>query len=288
MMSGIEEGLRVSDVARFWEDGFLVIDNVLPTAHVERLRSACEAPLLLEEAARAGQEQRTVHLLELTAKHSAFLELARHTAIVELLRPLLGPDIQLQHSKLAAQARTSGTGGFTWHQDYPFFPHTNTDLVAVMVMLDDATPENGCMSMVRGSHKLGPLDHQKDGSFTGACQVSSLWEDHPENVVPITPRVGGISLHHCLTLHGSGPNLSGRSRRGIVFQYRAADAFQLADSVFTDTGLVVSGRRLDQVRCAMGTVHLPRRTGARPFGSAWNQEGALARQLNSAEQAEDW
>ena len=75
-----------------------------------------------------------------------------------------------------------------------------------------------------------------------------MWGDESQ-LVQITPRVGGISLHHCLALHGSPPNLSGRPRRGLVFQYRADDAYQLADTVFADTGLVVSGQRRGRVRC---------------------------------------
>lgn len=53
------------------------------------------------------------------------------------------PDIQLQHSKLAAQPAAASKGGFGWHQDFAFFPRTNTDLVAVMVMLNDATSTTG-------------------------------------------------------------------------------------------------------------------------------------------------
>ena len=59
----------------------------------------------------------------------------------------------------------------------------------------------------------------------------------------LTPRAGGISLHHCLTVHGSIANQSDRPRRGLVFQYRADDAYQLAGTVWTDTGILMSGRR---------------------------------------------
>ncbi|HEX4123326.1 MAG TPA: phytanoyl-CoA dioxygenase family protein, partial [Tepidisphaeraceae bacterium] len=169
------------------------------------------------------------------------------------------------------------------HQDYAYFPHTNTDLVAIMVMLDDATPENGCMSFVRGSHKLGLLNHSNAaGYFTGGCLETKYWEQHPENVVPVTPRAGGISMHHSLMLHGSPPNLSGKPRRGLVIQYRAADAYALADDIWDDTGLVVSGKHGQSVRCTAGTVLLPRwphRFGY-GHGNAWNQVGEFATAVN--------
>ena len=144
-----------------------------------------------------------------------------------------------------------------------------------MVMLDDATLENGCMQMVRGSHKLGLLDHSVDGIFQGACQESHLWEK-TENLALIMPKAGGISIHHCLMLHGSEVNLSGQPRRGLVFQYRADDAFQLADTVWVDTGVLVCGQKREHARCDAGVLRLPKRHRQPRFGNAWNQEGELA------------
>ena len=80
-----------------------------------------------------------MHLLEITVKHTIFVELAKSPRILNRITPLIGSDVQLQYSKLATKLPTKGKGLFAWHQD------TNTDLVAVMVLLDDATPENGCM-----------------------------------------------------------------------------------------------------------------------------------------------
>lgn len=256
----------------FWEQGFLVVDNVFTSEEVEALRAAASDPAIRGSQDERGYSERTVHLLELTVRHPLFMQLVRSEQLLGRIRPLIGDDIQLQHSKIATKPPAKNAGPFRWHQDFAYFPHTNSSLVAVMVMLDDATPENGCMQMVVGSHKLGLLDHHKDGLFN-ECQESHLWGDESQ-LVQITPRLGGISLHHCLALHGSPPNLSGRPRRGLVFQYRADDAYQLADTVFADTGLVVSGQRRGRVRCEAGVLRLPRRSDLEnPFGSAWHQLG---------------
>jgi ectoine hydroxylase-related dioxygenase (phytanoyl-CoA dioxygenase family) len=268
-----ELGLSRTQIDQFWQDGFIVVDGVIPDSDVEQLRDACQAPEIVAQGERDDNSNRTVHYLDATARHPAFLELCLNPAIVEKVKSLIGEDIQLQHSKLAAQASKKGKGGFGWHQDFAFLPHTNTDLVAVMVMLDDATIDNGCMSMVRGSHRLGLLEHRLDGVFTGVCQEKQHWEDHPDLITLITPKTGGISIHHCLTLHGSGPNLSGQPRRGIVFQYRADDAYQLADTVFLDTGLVVSGRRREMIRMTPGVYYSPDWTSER-------HEGEFAQTMN--------
>ena len=59
------------------------------------------------------------------------------------------------------------------------------------------------ITVVKGSHKLGLLKHDDNGWFLGYCQEPTYWDDHPENVVPIMPKAGGISIHHALTLHAS-------------------------------------------------------------------------------------
>jgi len=280
-LAAVHEEIGLSDdlVKSFWVDGFLVIDNVFPAADIELLREAAATPEVLRDWRKQDVETRTVHLLEITVKHPLMMELARSPRILGRVAPLLGPDIQLQHSKLATKPATKGAGAFHWHQDFAFFPHTNSDLLAVMVMLDDATPENGCMQMVRGSHKLGLLDHDEDGLFHGNCQESYLWEDG-SRVANIMPKTGGISIHHALTLHGSPANISGKPRRGVVFQYRADDAYQLAQSVWADTGLLMCGQRRERARCDAGVLRLPKSHffPGYPFGDAWNQDGELARQ----------
>lgn len=278
-------GLSQREIERFWEEGFVVFDDLFTADEVEEWRAACESPEIALRVKEDGGDDHTVHLLELAVRHKAMLALARHAEIVRRIAPLIGENIELQHSKLATQPKAQGKGGFGWHQDFAFFPHTNTDLVAVMVMLDDATPENGCMSMVKSSHRLGLLDHTRDGYFTSQCQESRVWEDDPTRVVRVTPRAGGISIHHCLTVHGSGPNICGRPRRGIVFQYRAADAYQLADNVWEDTGLLISGTKSETVRCVESSFLLPRfgnKPAENPYGNAWNQRGRKAYDLNKA------
>lgn len=265
--------LTREQIEHYRREGYLVIDDVFSADEVETLRQAAESPPVSQALDEQGSGEKAVHLLELTRRHPAFEELAGDGRLMACLRPLIGADIQLQHSKLTTKPPVPGAGPYRWHQDFAFFPHTNTDLAAVMILLDDATPENGCMQFVPGSHRLGLLNHLNAEGHFDECQESWRWEE-AEGLVDITPKAGGISIHHCLMLHGSPPNRSGRPRRGIVYQYRADDAFQLADHVFADTGTMVSGVRRGRVRCDAGVLALPRRPRAdNPYGAAWNQIG---------------
>jgi ectoine hydroxylase-related dioxygenase (phytanoyl-CoA dioxygenase family) len=278
--------LTDEQIRAYHDDGFIVLDDIFSPEEIEQLRVAEASPEIQKVLEQDGIKQRTVHLLEITMRHPAFLALARDPRIIAAIRPLLGHDIQLQHSKLATKAVTKGAGAFGWHQDILYYPHTNTSLLSVFVYLDDATPENGCMSMVRGSHRLGPLRHHDDkGVFLGTCLETHLWENNPGQVVAVAPKAGAISIHHCLTLHGSPPNHSGRPRRGLVFSYRAADAYQLADTLFRDTGLIVSGKPSPVVRCESLSWTMPLRGstgGKRDYGNAYRQTGDWAEELNLA------
>ena len=272
--------LTPAEQAAYVRDGFIWSDDVFSATEIAELSAIVEAQ---DFASAYKQRTHTVHSLSLTAADPRLKALACDPRIVGRLLPLLGPDICLQHSKLAAKPLTPGTGLFSWHQDFAYYPHTNTDLLSVMVMLDDATPDNGCMSMVPGSHRLGLLPHHDaDGYFIGGCTREELWRN-ADDTVAVTPRAGGISIHHALTLHGSPVNRSGRPRRGLVFSYRAADAQQLADTVFTDTGLVVAGRRSGRMRCEQMDIVLPRwRSEQQPHRDAWHQVGAAATEWNVA------
>lgn len=277
--------LNRRQLEQFRQDGFIVVDDIFSSSEVEALRRAAEDPVVRTDLRARRSDEECVHLLEITVKHIAFRKLAVDRRIVDVVAQLIGPDVQLQHSKLATKPSRKGAGAFDWHQDYAFYPHTSHALVAVMVMLDDATPENGCMHAVRGSYRLGPLDHTRDGLFSAACQEAAHWRDNQHNVVPLMPRAGGMSIHHCLTLHGSPANASGSPRRGVVFSYRASQAYQLADHVWLDTGFQVCGDQSEFVTCGDTLIRLPRyadRTNAlgQPFGTAYNQVGEYAAKWN--------
>lgn len=270
------------EVARYREDGFIHLRGVFTPAEVEELRAACEAANVKQDLHARGYEDKLVHLHQLTLKHPAFRALALDARIVEPVAVLAGPSLQLQQSKLATKPPKVGKGEFQWHQDFAFFPHTNTDLAAVFVMLDDCTLENGCLHVVRGSHKLGLLDHTgSDGMFSGACRGIERHAS-PENVVALQGRAGDITIHHALTLHASFNNQSGRERRGVILQYRAADAYQLDGWVFEDTGWQVRGTYPGHTRCSGGTIRcFPRDySGSTAADSARHQTGPAAKAWN--------
>jgi ectoine hydroxylase-related dioxygenase (phytanoyl-CoA dioxygenase family) len=160
--------------------------------------------------------------------------LLRSAEIVGIVGQLVGPDIRLQGSKLNMKAAGYGAP-VEWHQDWAFYPHTNADVLAVGVMLDDVTEDNGPLMVLPGTNKGPVYDHHDNGTFCGAMNLRAAGLD-PARAVRLTGRRGSISIHHALTVHGSDLNRSGTDRRLLLFELTAADAWPLAGTATKFTG----------------------------------------------------
>jgi phytanoyl-CoA hydroxylase len=259
-----------SQKTRYEEDGYLIFPELLDAAELARLRSALAEVLQEADGLTASTDKFSVvlsddgtshvvrRIFNPLAHHQAFYDLVFNPKIVDVVESLIGPDIQLHHTKLNLKP-PSKDARFEWHQDYPFFPHTNFDLLAVMIMLDDSTEENGCLKIIPGSHKWGPRNHlfAKDGAFSSQLEDRRVTED-PSVWKTVPVPAGGMELHHCNMLHSSGPNRGLKPRSAIVIQYRAADNVQLGGNTGQfGNGLQIRGSNPYRVRMIGGTFRLP-------------------------------
>jgi phytanoyl-CoA hydroxylase len=268
----VHAGARLSPTerkARYEDEGYLVFPELLDALELDALRRAVaevleEATGLIEsnEKFLIGRDKRkrpvVRRIRDPIAHHPTFLELVFNRKIVDVVEHLIGPNIQLHHTKLNLKP-PSADARFQWHQDYPFIPHTNFDLLAVMIMLDESTEENGCLRIIPGSHKHGPLNHVfgRDGAATSRLEDTnilldrSLWKS-------IALPARAMELHHCNLLHGSEPSRSDLPRNAIVIQYRSADNVQIGGS--TDHfgfGMQIRGSNPQRVRMVEGCFQMP-------------------------------
>lgn len=239
---------------QYADDGYLVIENVLTAQELEALRRASES--LQTERARIGGTDSLAVIHDVVFKGEAFLQTATHPCMLAAVTDLIGPNLQMQHCKLNWKPPTVGAGKVDWHQDFPYFPHTNFDLLAVMFVLDDATPANGCMRVVPGSHKRGQAETEYSCLLQGP-EIDTA-DYSPKPPVDLIVKAGGMSIHHCLALHCSYPNTTDTPRRGLVYQIRAADAIPLGGNVYRSDGLQLHGEDPMLARCVAGAFRLPR------------------------------
>jgi ectoine hydroxylase-related dioxygenase (phytanoyl-CoA dioxygenase family) len=164
--------------------------------------------------------------------HPAFAAVIRHPKLLSLMTPLLGPSVRMHTSKL--NLKSAGYGAAVeWHQDWAFYPHTNDDVLAVGVLLDDFEPDNGAMMVMPGTHR-GPIhDHHHNGVFVGAMDPTRIDLDL-SRATTVLAKAGSITLHHARLVHGSALNTSGRPRNFLLYEAMAADAWPLAGGLFGD------------------------------------------------------
>src|SRR5579859_6779021 len=113
----------------------------------------------------AAAVQTRVDSIHNVQNHSAwFTRMLVDPRLVDRAAELIGPNVQLHHTKLHNKPPSVGSP-FPMHQDYPYFPHAGDSMIAATVHVDDATVDNGCLCLIPGSHKIGPIEHQHDGSF---------------------------------------------------------------------------------------------------------------------------
>ncbi|UEM07520.1 phytanoyl-CoA dioxygenase family protein (plasmid) [Skermanella rosea] len=229
-----------TDIRSYAENGFLVVQNVLSAQEVAALRAVTDEFIARSrevsshdavydlEPGHSAAEPRVRRIKTPHLQHEVYDGIARHPRILEILRKLVSPAIRFDTSKLNVKAANYGAA-VEWHQDWAFYPHTNDDLAAVGVMMDDCEVENGPLLCIPGSHRGPVLDHHSDGEFCGAIDPSESDIDFGA-AVPLTGPAGSVSIHHVRTIHGSATNVSSKPRRLLLFQYRAADAWPLVGS----------------------------------------------------------
>ncbi len=237
----MSEVLTTEQIASYQAQGYLLLESHLPTEVIEdlredirrfeeesRLMSASNERLELEEHHSA--EQPRIRRIRLPHTISDCVrELMYSDYILAPARDLIGPDLRLHTTKLNMKSAENGAV-VEWHQDYAFYPHTNDDILAIGVLIDDMASENGPLMVYPGSHKGPVYDHHADGVFAGAFLPQRVGLN-PEDAVELTGPSGSLSIHHGRLVHGSARNTSARSRRVLFYEMMAADAFPISGSL---------------------------------------------------------
>jgi len=145
-----------------------------------------------------------------------------------------------------------------WHQDWAFYPHSNDDVLAVGIMLDDMTLENGTVLFIPGSHKGKVYNHHYKGYFAGAIDIEKDNID-TSKAVEVTGRAGSITIHHARLLHASKPNNSSTMRRFLLWEFAANDAWPLMgiDNYDDFNKKIISGDIINTPRLSNVPVRMP-------------------------------
>jgi ectoine hydroxylase-related dioxygenase (phytanoyl-CoA dioxygenase family) len=296
------EALSQTQKDHYDEHGYVVLENRIASdimaairaeiarfEDIARTMTASDDKLDLEDShTREDPRLRRIKLPHTQSDVMRDLMYSDH--ILAPARDLAGPDLRLHTSKL--NMKKAGYGAAVeWHQDYAFYPHTNDDILAIGVLIDDMAEENGPLQVFPGSHRGPVYDHHVDGVFAGAILPEAVGLD-VKDAVPLMGPAGSISIHHGRILHGSALNRSDKARRILFYEMMAADAFPIMGSMTKWDGIedyntrMLCGKPTIQPRLKDIPIRIPQPQPDVPISIYEIQKGLKSRAFETVE-AED-
>ncbi len=283
--------LTAAQVREFRDTGCLLLADAVTPAQLAALRADMDA-WSEESRAHAANYGETINRrprFDLDPSHGpdhpalrrvnapievspAHYAAATDSRMVDAVADLVGPDVKLHHTKTNSKQPHTVTP-VRFHQDFPFTPHSNDDVVTALLFLDDVDAHNGALEVVPGTH-TGPIHSLwRDGRFRG--YVDEAVEDAARaRAQRVTGPAGAACLMHTRLLHGSAPNGSDHARTLFICVYSADDAVPLSPNPMPHRfeGLLVRGRRTGRVRAMDFALELPEL----PAGSSFFEQQQAA------------
>ncbi len=268
--------LSAQQIDQFWRDGVLLVPDAVTPAALSDLRRVF-ADWVEESRSHDQDYGETLDgraRFDIEPGHSAakpalrrvqspeeisevYADVMRTARTVDFCADLIGPALRFHHGKVNSKLPGAATK-VKFHQDFPFQPMTNDDLITALLFVDGVTLQNGPLEVVPGTHK-GPLfSLWHNGVFTGAV-ADEVYEAHKDRVARCTGPAGSVCLMHSSLLHGSAPNLSDSPRTLYIATYYAEDAIELSPNHLpsTLTHQIVRGEASGRVRCSSYEMQLP-------------------------------
>ena len=261
--------LKQEQIDQFHRDGYLVVENVLSQNELLSLRQQLET--WVDESREYteaygetidGRSRFDVDPVDHGADHPAlrrvsspteisdvYFETAIHSNMAEMAGKLIGGSgTRFHHSKVNAKLPHTATT-VKWHQDFPFTPHTNDDMITALLMVGEVTQDNGPLQVIPGSHKGELFNHWQEGRFTGKVE-DAVEAEQCQNYVSCVGSAGSVCFMHTRLLHASGANHTALPRYLFITVYTAEDAVPLSDNPLPSVhkGQLVYGQESGKIR----------------------------------------
>ncbi|MDZ7788197.1 MAG: phytanoyl-CoA dioxygenase family protein [Halofilum sp. (in: g-proteobacteria)] len=220
----------------YFNNGYILVEKAINEEWLERLHAA-----IARQIEMSCGVTRSDAIFDLEPNHTAdnprlrrvsspndqdpvFWDFVTDSALGDIMADLLGPDVKFYQSKLNFKWAQGGTE-VKWHQDCPFFPHTNAAMLTVGLYLNDCGPDQGPLKVIPGSHE-GPLyDHYDEhGEWRGALSDEDAATLPLDSAEMLCGPAGSLTIHNYRTVHGSEPNRSDQGRPLLLNVLSAADA----------------------------------------------------------------
>jgi len=209
---------------RFDSDGYIIVPGLFNSDETTRLLAVAKSDQAILQEAYAkkdatGGESKLAVRNELD--NSPYAAIVQSRRVAANMQSLLGDEVYHYHHKMMLKEPRVG-GAWEWHQDYGYWYNNGClfpDMGSCLIAVDKATRENGCLQVIRGSHKMGRIEHGKTGDQTGADlnRVSAALERMELVYCELEP--GDAIFFHGNTLHRSDQNTSENPRWSLICCY---------------------------------------------------------------------
>ena len=200
---------NIAEIAQsFARDGFVVVPNLFRRAEVKVFKDGIQK-ILDEVRQEDGGEGSRQEMLDATGvyvglagRSGLFRQAVRDERLLDILEAVIGPNVEFLSDKVVYKDTHTHVAS-PWHQEWPYWEGTHK--ISVWVALDDATPENGSLKFLPGSHR-GSVIH--DGTLATApvsATASGLKRSMSARAVSVPLEAGGAAFFHDLTMHASHP-----------------------------------------------------------------------------------
>lgn len=235
--SSLAHSLSPEEIQSFEQQGFLIVRHQIPLALVQQMRRATESGIAGEiqpvefeselhypgapESLEAEGGRTIRRLKNAIARDPAFTDLLGLPIVSRGLQQLLGSQVvmPLAHHNCIMTKQPRYSSDTLWHQDIRYWSYQRSDLISLWVALGEEQPQNGCLYVIPGTHRM-----QFDRSRMD--DMLFLRPELPENrelinkKIPVELSPGDFLLFHCKTFHAAGKNLTQDSKLSAVFTFR--------------------------------------------------------------------
>ncbi|MCG8307890.1 MAG: phytanoyl-CoA dioxygenase family protein [Cytophagales bacterium] len=215
------------DLKAYREDGYVIIREFFNSDEVRLLLKTYKNDKLIRESA-INVDDNTGLNTKLTLWYNSgddiYSAFTRSERVVDGLEMIFGDKPALYHTKFMQKEPKVG-GAWEWHQDYGYWYDNGfllPEMLSVMVAVTRASKANGCLQVLKGSHKIGRVNHGSTGEQVGADmkRVHAAMEIMELVYVELAP--GDTLFFHGNLLHKSDANASDSARFSLISAYNLA------------------------------------------------------------------
>ena len=239
------QSITTDNLKEYQQNGYLILKSFFNEEEIKKLyQVATEDKAVSKNAINVNDSTGKRSKLSLWYKpgNDIYGLLTRSESLIKAVNAMLDGDAAVCHfhSKLMQKEPRVG-GAWEWHQDYGYWYKNEfllpEQMMSVMVAITDANKQNGCLQVLKGSHKMGRVEHGFSGEQVGASQRYVDLALQTMELVYVELKAGDVLFFHSNLLHRSEANLSDMARWSMISCYNRASNIGYNDSAPTSSSI---------------------------------------------------